>query len=330
MLKGEMTTDDHELPEYWIDKVQSPFTSDVTSFWKDDIEPEKKLKLEDVKTIVSDRYGKRSKHISDENFLKLVTEENYRIRKRVFAEASPLVTSIFCSLAEISGISKSNGGTFLFRHIPNGFIHNWDLKNLVNFFFVIRAAWDDNPNWILVAEKKIMGQLCYVYSDGFTSTLKNMGFIARIIAIARTRRLRELNNLLANKTGYRITVKNLTDTKERRKPCLLQPEVMLQRDTTKNSIISDDHNKEEILKACEEYNGEINVQEYQHSFLRNDAFLIARDKFSITNQDYSNVINTKELKEDENEKQKEEGKEDSDSSVDVEELFRVFNVEEKR
>ena len=124
MLKGEMTTDDHEVAEYWIDKVQSTFTSDVTSFRKNDIEPEKKLKLEDVKTIVSDRYGKRSKHISDENFLKLVTEENYRIRKRVFAEASPLVTSIFCSLAEISGISKSNGGTFLFKHIPNGFIHN--------------------------------------------------------------------------------------------------------------------------------------------------------------------------------------------------------------
>ena len=92
---AKMTTDDHELPEYWIDKVQSPFTSDVTSFRKDDIEPEKKLKLEHAKTIVSDRYGKRSKNISDENFLKLVTEKNDRIWKRVFAEAGPLVTSIF-------------------------------------------------------------------------------------------------------------------------------------------------------------------------------------------------------------------------------------------
>ena len=102
MLKGEMTTDDHEVPEYWIDKIQSEFTSDVTSFRKDDIEPEKRLKLEDVKTIVSDRYGKRSKNISDENFLKLVIDENNRIWKQVFAEASPLVTSIFCFLAEIA------------------------------------------------------------------------------------------------------------------------------------------------------------------------------------------------------------------------------------
>ena len=201
MLKGKMTTYGHELPEYWIDKVHSPFTISATSFRKNDIEPEMKLNLEDIKTIVSDRYGKHSKNARDENFLKLVTEENNRVRKRVFAEAGPLVTSIFCSLAEIAGISKIDGGTFLFRHIPNGFIHNWDLKNLVKLFFVIRAAWDDNPNWILFAEKKIMGQLCYVYSDGFTSTLKNMGFIARVIAITRSRRLRELNNLLAKKTG---------------------------------------------------------------------------------------------------------------------------------
>ena len=170
-----------------------------------------------------------------------------------------------------------------------------------------------------------MGQLCYVYSDGFTSTLKNMGFIARIIAITRSRRLRELNNLLANKTGYRITVKNLTDKKGRRKPCLLHPEVMLQRDTTKKSIISEEHNKEDIIKACEEYNGEINLQEYQHSFLRDNAFLIAREKFSSTNQDYSNVINIKQ--EDKNVKQEEEN---SDPSLDLDKLFCGFNVGEKR
>ena len=140
MLKGEMTTDDHQLPEYWIDKVHCSFTSDVSRFRKGDIETEKQLTLEDVKTLVSDRYGKRSKNISDDNFLKLVIEENNRIWTRVFAEAGPLVTSIFCSLAEIAGIGRSDGGTFLFRHIPNGFIHNWDLKNLVKFFFVIRAA----------------------------------------------------------------------------------------------------------------------------------------------------------------------------------------------
>ena len=42
------------------------------------------------------------------------------------------------------------------------------------------------------------------------------------------------------------------------------------------------------------------------------------------------MINTKELKEDENVKEKEEGKENSDSSVDVEILFRCFNVGKKR
>ena len=55
--------------------------------------------------------------------------------------------------------------------------------------------------------------------------------------------------------------------------------------------------------------------------------MIAREKFSITNQDYSNAINIKELKEHKNMKQKEEN---SDSSVDVEKLFEGFNVGEKR
>ena len=77
-----MTTDDHQLPEYWIDKVHCSFTSDVTRFRKGDIETEKQLTLEEVKTRVSDRYGKRSKHITDDNFLKLVTEESERIRKK--------------------------------------------------------------------------------------------------------------------------------------------------------------------------------------------------------------------------------------------------------
>ena len=100
---------------------------------------------------------------------------------------------------------------------------------------------------------------------------------------------------------------------------------MLQRDTTIKSIISEDHNKEDIMKSCEKYNGEVKLQEYQHLFLSDDAFLIARNKFSITNQDYSNVINTKKLKEEENVKEKKESEEDSDSIVDVEKLFGCFN-----
>ena len=63
-------------------------------------------------------------------------------------------------------------------------------------YCVIRAAWDDNPNWVLNAENKLKEQLCYENEDDFESTLKSMGFIARILAVVRTRRLRELNTLM--------------------------------------------------------------------------------------------------------------------------------------
>ena len=131
-----------------------------------------------------------------------------------------MITSFFCTLASISGLSSNDGGMFLFRHIPNSLITNWDLKNLSCYFFIVRAAWDDNPDWILNAEKSLVQNLCYAYEGKFESTLKNMGFVARIISMIQTRRLRELNNLMAKKTGYRLTVVNLSDKKGRREKCV--------------------------------------------------------------------------------------------------------------
>ena len=59
-----MTTDvDHE-PEYWINKLECPLISKVTSFRKNDIDPEKKHNKDNIKTIVSKRYGKCTKFLS--------------------------------------------------------------------------------------------------------------------------------------------------------------------------------------------------------------------------------------------------------------------------
>ena len=92
-------------------------------------------------------------------------------------------------------------------------IRNWDLKNLSWYCFIVRAAWDDNPDLILDAEKYLMQNLCYVYECKLESTFKNMGFFARIISMVQTRRLRELNNLMAKKKGCRLIVVNLSDKK---------------------------------------------------------------------------------------------------------------------
>ena len=289
-----MTTGESEASEYWMDRFGYDYTNtsnySITSFGPQDIEPEKKRTFEEIKNIASNNYGKHSKNANDNKFLEEVQKEHEIVRKRVFSEAGPLVTSFYCSLASISGLSTTDGGNFVFRHIPNDLISHWNLKSLVRYFFIIRAGWDDNPNWILLAEKKILEQVCYEYKDGFTSSLKNMGFVGRIVAITRSRRLRELNNLLAKKTGYRMTVVNISDKKGRRIPCLLQVDTMLTPDTTMKRIISEDHNKEDIIRECNELNGEINLLHNKLNHLPHDAFFQSRQLFTSERHDYSNLI----------------------------------------
>lgn len=293
-----MKTGESEASEYWMDRLASDYTNtsnySKTSFGEKDIEPEKKRTLEELKNIASNIYGKHSKKANDNKFLEEVQKEHQIVRKRVFSEAGPLITSFYCSLASISGLSTTDGGTFLFRHIPNDLITQWNLKSLVRYFFTIRAAWDDNPNWILLAEKKILEQICYEYKDGFTSSLKNMGFVGRIISITRSRRLRELNNLLAKTTGYRMTIVNISDKKGRRTPCLLQPDTMLTPDTNKKRIISRNHKKEDIIQECKEFNGEIFLPHNKLNHLPHDAFSKSRELFSSEIHDYSNLISKEE------------------------------------
>ena len=143
-----------------MEKIQSEgsekVSSAVTSFARHYIEPEKKSTMDQITEMVKSKYGKGSRKASDTSFLTSVLDDQERVRKRVFAEASPMITSLFCSLASIAGLVSNDGGSFLFRHIPNNLIATWDLKEMTRYFFIIRASWDDNPDWILNAEKKLM------------------------------------------------------------------------------------------------------------------------------------------------------------------------------
>ena len=123
-----------------------------------------------------------------------------------------------------------------------------------------------------------------------------MGFIARILAVVRTRRLRELNTLMAKKTGYRLTVVNLSDKKGRRVKCVFQPEIMLVADDTKSKFTSNLHRKKKIVQECERFGGDIHLHQLQNELVNQDAFLKARELFNQEEQDYSNVINIKDFK----------------------------------
>ena len=48
--------------------------------------------------------------------------------------------------------------------------------------FFIRAAWDDNQKWIMVAERKLMDALFLCYEDDFETSLKSFGCVATIIS----------------------------------------------------------------------------------------------------------------------------------------------------
>ena len=162
---------------HWMDSIKSDNSpaelpsAATTSIGRHDIEVDKKCTMDQAVAKIRAKYGRASQKASDTAFVTSVIEEHEKIRKRVSAEASPLVTSYFCSLASIAGLDSNDGGVFMFRHIPNVLIAKWDVKHLAKYFFIVRAAWDDNPEWILAAEKLLMKNLCYKYEDDFASTL---------------------------------------------------------------------------------------------------------------------------------------------------------------
>ena len=83
----------------------------------------------------------------------------------------------------------------------------------MKIFFVARSAWDDNPAWVQYEEQRLMIKLCMKYDEDFKSSLKKLGFVAKIFSETKVRKSCELNNSLASKTGYRHTIMNLTDKK---------------------------------------------------------------------------------------------------------------------
>ena len=75
-----------------------------------------------------------------------------------------------------------------------------------------------------------MVKLCMKYDEEFKSGLKRLGFVAKLFSETKVRKLRELNDALAIKTGYKITVINLTDKKGKRRIAFFDVKTMLVRD----------------------------------------------------------------------------------------------------
>ena len=68
------------------------------------------------------------------------------------------------------------------------------------------------------------------YENDFESEPKKLGFVAKIISQTKTRRLREMNGNMARKTGYKVSISNISDKKGRRMKYYFDPNCMIIRD----------------------------------------------------------------------------------------------------
>ena len=188
----------------WIEDIESGYKDTILLFHHDDISDSKPTE-EHITKIISSVFGKFSAKVKDKRFREMVLSKHEEVRKRVSHESTPLVLSLFCGLASIAGMKASGGGGFHFRNISNDITDNWSHAALLRTFFVLRAAWDENPTWILHAETYLMKLLGYEYK-GHRSQLKKMGWVAKVLSRTKTRKLREANDNIARNCGYKFTI----------------------------------------------------------------------------------------------------------------------------
>ena len=190
----------------WIEAIDSGSANTILLFRHDDISDSRPTD-EHITKIISSVYGKFSSKVKDTCFREMVFSKHEEVRKRVAHESTPLVLSLFCGLATTAGMKASGGGGFHFRNISNDITDNWSHAALLRTFFVLRAAWDENPTWILQAESHLMKLLGYTYKN-HTSQLKKMGWVAKVLSRTKTRKLREANDNIARNCGYKFTITN--------------------------------------------------------------------------------------------------------------------------
>lgn len=204
---------------HWLDYLANETQeANILKFGPEDINPLGKPSEEHIKIIVEKHFGKRSLKLKDESFLQKVFKKHEEIRIKVLNESIPLILDMFLGLATIVGLKTSGGGKFNFKNISDEVVTFWTMDAWIKTFFVLRSAWDLSYTWILRAEEKVMRELGFQY-DGFVSSLKKQGFFAKILSRTKTRKLREANNNLARKCGFKITIS--TKKKTNTEICIL-------------------------------------------------------------------------------------------------------------
>ena len=222
--------------------------------------------------------------------MKKVFDEHENIKEKLRNEASILITELFCTMGTIAGIDGRDGGNFEFKHIADHIADNFCLDSFLRYFFVVRASWDGTPDWILTIEKILLQKMSMRYENDFESEPKKLGFVAKIISQTKTRRLREMNGNMARKTGYKVSIRDISDKKGRRMKYYFDPNCMIIRDKKLKQETS--YDIEPIKNECG-VNG-ICLYGMKSSVLRKDAFKRANEAFSKVGKNYSKMIKSKQ------------------------------------
>ena len=279
-----------ETKESWLMKIDRTDGApcSITSFGPSDILIDK-AKESHIVDLLGGKFGKGSKKLRDAAYISKVIEEHNEIKEKVRSEATAIVTELFCTMATICGIDSKEGGKFEFRHIAEHVSRNFSLESWIKFFFTIRASWDGSPTWLLIAEEILMRKLCYEYEEGFQSGLKSLGWVAKIISQTKSRRLRELNGNLGRRTGYKLSITNISDKKGRRALYRFYAHSMIVRDDKLRA--ETEYEVETIKHECGEKG--ICLLSANTTLIPSGSFVAATKAFTDLNKDYSKVIKTK-------------------------------------
>ena len=114
------------------------------------------------------------------------------------------------------------GGCVFFRHMHHDVMEKMDVISFLKFFFVVRAAWDDNTDCIYRSSEALRNNSGYEYAEDFVPVSKKHGFFEKIISMKKNTKLREILDLFADHTGYRITISQFGKNRKvaRRQKCV--------------------------------------------------------------------------------------------------------------
>ena len=295
---------------YWLDSIeqkqkeedqeedQSYDTVDYSDlrlvFRDDDILPlgPLKNKKKHLEFIIKRHFGTHTSKIRKPDFCAQVIDLHEHIREKLLTEANNQIQALFTHLAGIAGITPKGGGAFCLRHIHHDVMKHKDVLSFIRLFFVIWAAWDDNPHWIYRSSEALRNNTGYDYSNNFVPMPKKHGFFEKILSMKKNAKQREILDLLGEHTGYRITITQFGNGRKnpRREKCIFNKDINLIRDqkVTEREITPVVENPQ--LDGFMRENGDVNLYELDGKVLPENSFQRARLIFKRNDEQVADVL----------------------------------------